>query len=237
MQRPLRKTNIKKEIIKTLQSILNSNSSIIIWQCINEKKEVKRCIVYSLNIVTMELIFVPRSKNLFIDFCEDHSIFLYSNQVSMLFKSNTTEITNNTIKVKIPKLAYLLEKRSVSRSSLSLTEPVYLTMTAQYINDNYKIKSFKLIILDISDSGVSVKCNLPEKTILTKCENISINGIYDIQLNSKIIAKILYNNKQRSVVNNKLITYFKIGLSLNQKIPKYIINKCDNNKLSKKLSA
>lgn len=237
MPRPLRKTIIKTEIINTLQSIVNSSSSIIIWQSMNQKKEVKRCIICELNLVTMELTFVPRSKNSFIDFCEDHSIFLYSNQVSMLFKSNTTEVTNNTIKVKIPKLAYLLEKRLNDRLSLSLTEPIYLTMTAQYINDRYKIKSFKLIILDISDSGISVRCNLPEKTILTKCKNFIINGIFDDQLSYKIQAKISYNNKQRSVINNKLIIYYKIGLKLNQKIPKDIINKCENNKLIKKLSA
>ncbi len=237
MQRSLRKTAKKNEIIKTLQNIVNSNSIIIIWQNINQIKEVKKCIIHSLNLVTMELIFVPRSKNSFIDFCEDHNIFLYSNHVSMLFKSNTTELTNNTIKVKIPKLAYLLEKRSWSRIFLSQVCPAFIAMTANYIDDSSKVKSFNLIILDISDSGISVRCNLPEKTILSRCKNIIINTIFDTQLNSKILAKISYTNKQRSVINNRLITYYKIGLTLNNKIPKHILNKCETNKLNKKLAA
>jgi c-di-GMP-binding flagellar brake protein YcgR len=212
-KKPLRICPNYNEIIEIFQTIKSQNSTLMMWQ--NKIYERVKTEVYISRIDTINKTITtkPTTQDNF-KFSKSFTIYLYRDDISLLFKTTNNSISNNTIILNIPSDIRLLEKRKYPRIKLTKDKNVATIQKTQGYKKQQK--NYKFQIIDVSRTGIALIVYSHELSLFNKSSEVILNQINDNYLDEPITGSVAYFKKIKSKVTGSNI--FRVGINFTNKM-------------------
>ncbi len=203
-----------KEFYDELEIIKKNKSRVLVWQKVNSNKRTTYYGIMKSYLANK----IKTSINLEIEdaikFDKGSEIFIYVEELGLLFKGQYDSFVNNSLKIVAEDKVLLKEKRENQRMVFNYTKVlVDILLEGKIPFNNVKLK-------DITELGIGLICNEKLMKGLKKGMGVEITSINSVQLPQTISGEIVHRSKPSK--HNRIASgHYQIGV-LYQKPSKLI---------------
>lgn len=197
--------------IKRIKSVLNnskeSSYSFVIWQTINEKRQMTKGVI-TKTLYKNHQIFIELNFQESISFNTEDYLYLFQEKLNLLFKGKISEKSERSCIVNLAPKIFLEENRIYERFEFSKLQIfVHLQLESQ--------KKLSMQLENISETGLCFSSHTNKQSLFKPQSKLLISGIESIQLPQSIKANIIHSTIMNE--NNKM--HLKVGIKFEKSSP------------------
>ena len=227
MEMKLREVKEKHDIIKEFSHLHTDRSKVLLWQNVIVNGEKKKTIIFcELKSISQNYLFLSSINQSAKDVIKqmvksENTIFIRGTLNGVMFKSEKFSLSENLLRVPIPKRIMLSERRAKKRYLLGLDKKIEMTFRGIPTNQNKKeTKTF--LLNDFSKEGAAIQLKRGDAIYMEVGKYYSLQSINGITLPPNFKAKVVYHKVHTYFKNSGQKVIFKAGLHFSKKLPKEI---------------
>ena len=227
MEMKLREVKEKHDIIKEFSHLHTDRSKVLLWQNITVNGKRKKTIIFcELKSISQNFLFLSSINKAAEEVIKqmvqsESTIFIRGTLNGVMFKSEKFALSDNLLRIPIPKRIMLSERRSKKRYLLGLDKKIEMTFRGIPTKENKKeTKTF--LMSDFSKEGAAIQLRRGDAIYMEVGKYYSLQSINDISLPPNFKAKIVYHKVHTYFKNSGQKVIFKAGIQFSKKLPKEI---------------
>lgn len=227
MKLKLREVKEKHEIIKEFSHLHTDRSKVLLWQNVVINGIRKKTIIFcELKSISQNYLFLSSinktAKEVIKQMVQsENTLFIRGTLNGVMFKSEKFSLSDNLLRIPIPKKIMLSERRTKKRYLIGLDKKIELTFRGIPTKDNKKeTKTF--LLNDFSKEGAAIQLKRGDAIYMEVGKFYSLQSINDITLPPNFKARIVYHKVHTYFKNSGQKVIFKAGLQFSKNLPKEI---------------
>lgn len=195
----------------------------MVWQNEDGGRTLAHCLVKRIDRKLGTIVLQPKEFVFESTFNKRLSLYFKGNEQSILFKEQIHFASNQLLVLNIPREVRIIEKRTNPRTHYKFDDNNQIWVS-KYEQGAEHPRNFELVLLDLSQGGLSFNLSSQQSGSIKKGDVIFISRIFETELQTPLVAEVKYAVHANYRFNETMRKGIRVGAQFNDPSAKAVIS-------------